>query len=48
MEMKIVKIDGEFTIVELENGEKKVCPTKIFPKEIRIGSIVVTQIVDKC
>lgn len=48
MVMKIVKIEDEFTVVELKNGEKKVCPTKIFPKDIRIGCVVVTRIVDKC
>ena len=47
MEIKILKIDNEFTIVELGNGEKKVCPIQIFPEEIKMGSIVLTKIVDK-
>ena len=37
MEFKIIKIDGEFVIVELKNGERKVCPIGIFPKEIKVG-----------
>ena len=41
MELKIIKIDGEFVIVELENGERKVCPVAIFPQRIKEGDMVV-------
>ena len=40
MEVKIVKIDGEFVIVEIKNGEWKVCPKVIFPREIKERSKV--------
>ena len=40
MTIKIIKIDGEFAIVELENGERKICPIEIFPTGIKFGDIV--------
>lgn len=40
MEIKILKIDGEFVVVELKNGEKRICPTDIFPENIRIGDSI--------
>ena len=40
MKLRIIKIDGEFVIVELEDGEQKVCPSSIFPKEITTGSTI--------
>ena len=42
MELKIIKIDGEFTIVELKNGEKRICPTDIFPTSIKTGDCIIT------
>jgi len=47
MEVKIIKIDGEFVIVELNNGGQKVCPAEIFPKEIKLGDRVQIIIVNK-
>lgn len=40
MEIKIIKIDGEFVIVELNNGELKVCPYEIFPVGIEVGDVI--------
>lgn len=40
MEIKVIKLDGEFVIVEITNGELKICPIEIFPDEIKKGSIV--------
>ena len=40
MTIKVIKIDGEFAIVELENREKRVCPVEIFPKKIVVGDFV--------
>ena len=37
MKFKIVKIDGEFVIVETVDGIQKVCPATIFSKEIKVG-----------
>ena len=39
MNFTIIKIDGEFVIVELENGEKKICPLEIFPDNIKPGEV---------
>ena len=44
MEIQIVKIDGEFVIVELMNGEQKVCPAEIFPKNIVVGAVLVIKL----
>ena len=44
MEIRIVKIDGEFVIVELMNGEQKVCPTEIFPENIVVGTVLVIKL----
>lgn len=41
MEIKIVKIDGEFVIVELNNGERKICPSAIFPDKYEIGDVFI-------
>ena len=41
MEIKIVKIDGEFVIVELNNGERKICPSEIFSEKYEIGDVFV-------
>lgn len=46
MEIEIKKIDGEFVIVELKNGEQKVCPKAIFPKRIKKGDAVCVKIID--
>lgn len=40
MTIKVIKIDGEFVIVELENGERKVCTAAIFPNGIKVGDSV--------
>ena len=40
MEIRIIKIDGEFEIVELENGEQKVCPICIFPNNVKCGDVI--------
>lgn len=45
MEIRIVKIDGEFVIVKLINGEKKVCPIAIFPETIKVGDCVEIRII---
>lgn len=42
---KIIKIEEEFVIVELNNGEQKVCPRGIFPQKIEIGCVVEIRIV---
>ena len=36
----INKIDGEFVVVELEDGNKYVCPREIFPENIKVGDKV--------
>lgn len=41
MTIKIIKIDGDFAIVEIENGEQRVCPVAIFPKNIIEGTVVI-------
>ena len=40
MMVKIIKIDGEFAIVELKNGEKRICPVDIFPSGVCVGDII--------
>ena len=40
MGIKIIKIDGEFVIVELNNGELKVCPCEIYPVWIEVGYVI--------
>ena len=47
MELKIIKIDGEFVIVELKNGERKVCPTAIFPEGTVCGDIISIQVMEE-
>jgi len=39
MEIKIIKIDGEFVIVEIKDGVQKVCPKAIFPEKIKKGDV---------
>lgn len=34
------KIDGEFVVVELEDGNKYICPREIFPDNIAEGDFV--------
>lgn len=34
------KIDGEFVIVKLDDGNKYVCPREIFPEQIKVGDAV--------
>lgn len=36
----IDKIDGEFVVVKLEDGNKYVCPREIFPESIKVGDAV--------
>ena len=45
MDLKIIKIDGEFAIVELKNGEKRICPIDIFPDDLKVDSIIRIEIV---
>ena len=47
MEIKIVKIDEEFVIAELFNGERKVCPRGIFPQNIDIGCVMEVRIIKR-
>jgi len=44
MEMRVIKIDGEFVIVEFVDGREKVCPIEIFPQNLNIGDVVITLI----
>ena len=46
MELKIVKIEGEFVVVELPNGIQKVCPLEIFPGEMTVGSWIRVRVVN--
>ncbi len=39
--MIVIKIDGEFVVVEIEDGKQKVCPIEIFPENLNVGDIVV-------
>lgn len=39
MELKVIKIEGEFVVVELNNGEQKICPSAIFSDTYEIGDI---------
>jgi len=41
MEMRVIKIEGEFVVVELVDGKQKVCPIEIFPQNINMGDVVV-------
>lgn len=41
----IVRIDGEFEIVELKNGLQKVCPAGIFPNCIKTDDVVKLEII---
>lgn len=45
MEFKIVKMDGEFVIVEFNDGKQKVCPVAIFPKGIVVGNVIKISVV---
>jgi len=45
MTIKIIKVNGEFVIVELSNKKQKVCPLEIFPKGIIVGSLINLKIV---
>ncbi len=47
MIIKIIKIDGEFAIIELENKIQKVCPAEIFPDNAIAGDIIKIQVVKK-
>ncbi|MBR3791215.1 MAG: hypothetical protein IKK18_00785 [Clostridia bacterium] len=47
MELKVIRIDGEFVIVELANGVQKICPTAIFPAGFKEDDIVVVTVKDK-
>ena len=44
MEIKIIKIDGEFVVVELVDGRQKICPIEIFPRELKRGDIIIIAI----
>ena len=46
MELKIVKIEGEFVVVKLPNGIQKVCPLEIFPEEMTVGSWIRVQVIN--
>lgn len=46
MELEIIKVDGEFVIVELPNGVQKVCPLEIFPEEMTVGSWIRVQVIN--
>lgn len=48
MEFRILKIEGEFVMVELSNDACYVCPKAIFPKEIEVNSVVEIVILKKC
>ena len=39
MIIKIIKMDGEFTIVELENGNQKICPKEFFLSDVKEGDV---------
>ncbi len=45
MILKIIKIDGEFVIAELENGQAKVCPIDIFPGGVTVGDVIRIEVV---
>lgn len=47
MEIRIIKIDGEFAVVEVESSERMVCPTFIFPKEVQEDDVVIICIKEK-
>ena len=40
MEIKIIKIEGKFVIVELNSGEQRVCPKAIFPKNVGVSEVI--------
>ena len=44
MEIKVIKIDGEFVVVELNDGRQKVCPVEIFPEGFSEGDIAIVLI----
>jgi len=44
MELKVIKIDGGFIIVELANGMQKICPIAIFPEGVKEEDIVVVTV----
>lgn len=43
----IERIDDEFVVVKISNGELKICPIEIFPAEVKAGDAVSIEIVDK-
>ena len=45
MTLKIIKIDDEFVIVELNGGQKKICPTDIFPVGILVGDVIKIEVI---
>lgn len=47
MIIKIIKIDGEFAIIELENKMQKVCPVEILPDDAISGDLIKIQVVKK-
>ena len=46
MYIKIIKIDGEFVVVEIEIGEKRVCPVEIFPEGVEVGNLVKVELIE--
>ena len=41
MEIKVIKIAGEFVVVELKDGRRKICPIEIFPENLSVDDVVV-------
>lgn len=46
MKISIERIEGEFVVVKLPNGELKICPIEMFPEELKIGDIVEIKILE--
>lgn len=40
----IDKIEGELVVVKIPNGDLKICPIEIFPKELKVGDVVEVKI----
>ena len=45
MFLKVIKIDGEFVLVELKNGQRRICPTDIFPVGVSVGDMIKIEVV---
>ena len=43
----IVKIDGEFVLVELDDGKKVICPRELFPENIKVGDAIKVTVENK-